>query len=66
VVTDHIQVGTPGTPDADAGVCDACGGVLDNVVGKFGGELTVMVEQSQTRASEREITVPGAQPHKSA
>lgn len=64
-LTDHIQVGTPGTPAADAGVCDACGGVLDNVVGKFGGELTVMIEQSQTRASEREIIVPGLQPPKS-
>jgi hypothetical protein len=65
-VTDHIQVGTPGTPEQDAGVCDSCGGVLDNVVGKFGGELTVMVEDSQRNASEREITVPGAQPHKPA
>jgi hypothetical protein len=63
-VTDHIQVGTPGTPDQDAGVCDTCGGVLDNVVEKFGGQLTVSVEQSQQRASEREITVPGAQPKK--
>ena len=63
-VTDHIQVGTPGTPEQDAGVCDACGAVLDKVVDKFGGELTVMVEDAQREASEREITVSGAQPHK--
>ncbi|MDQ6675599.1 MAG: hypothetical protein M3069_33525 [Chloroflexota bacterium] len=65
-VTDHIQVGTPGTPQQDAGVCDACGGVLDNMVGKFGGDLTIMVEEAQQRASEREITIPGAQPSKPA
>src|SRR3981081_1627897 len=57
-VTDHIQVGTPGTPDRDAGVGDACGRVLDNVVGKFGGDLTVMVEESQRQASGRDITIP--------
>jgi hypothetical protein len=61
-VTDHVQVGTPGTPDQDAGVCDSCGAVLGKVVGKFGGELTVTVEDAQREASEREITVPGAQP----
>jgi hypothetical protein len=65
-VTDHVQVGTPGTPDHDGGVCDACGSVLGNVVGKFGPDLTVMVEDAQQKASEREITVPGAQPHKTA
>ncbi len=62
-VTDHIQVGTPGTPQQDAGVCDACGRVLDNMVDKFGGDLTVMVEEAQQQASEREITVPGVQPN---
>jgi hypothetical protein len=62
-VTDHIQVGTPGTPEQDAGVCDACGAVLDNVVDKFGGQLTVMVEDAQREASDREITVPGARGH---
>ncbi|HLZ29646.1 MAG TPA: hypothetical protein VKV73_20195 [Chloroflexota bacterium] len=61
-VTDHIQVGTPGTPHQDAGVCDACGGVLNNVVDKFGGQLTVMVEEAQQTASDREITLPGAPP----
>ena len=45
-------------------MCDACGAVLDKVVDKFGGELTVMVEDAQREASEREITVSGAQPHK--
>lgn len=62
-MTDHVQVGTPGTPQQDAGVCDACGAVLDNVVDKFGGELTVMVEDAQRTASDREITLPGAVPH---
>jgi hypothetical protein len=61
-VTDHIQVGTPGTPSHDAGVCDACGRVLDRVVGKFGGDLTVTVDEAQQEASERDITIPGAQP----
>jgi hypothetical protein len=61
-VTDHIQVGTPGSPEHDAGVCDACGKVLDNVVGKFGGDLTVMVEDAQHEASDREITRPGVHP----
>ena len=65
-VTDHIQVGTPGTPEHDAGVCDACGKVLDNVVDKFGGDLTVMVEDAQHEASDREITTSAAQPHKPA
>src|ERR1700674_347073 len=41
-VTDHIQVGPPGTPVHDEGVCSACGVVLDHVVDKYGGELTVM------------------------
>jgi hypothetical protein len=63
-VTDHIQVGTPGTPAHDEGVCDACGRVIDNVVDKYGGELSMMVEDAQHEASEREITIPGAQPHK--
>jgi hypothetical protein len=61
-VTDHIQVGTPGVPAHDGGVCDACGAVLDNVVDKYGSDLTMMVEEAQREASEREITIPGAQP----
>ncbi len=63
-VTDHIEVGPPGTPTHNEGVCDACGQVLDNVVDKYGSELTMMVEEAQHEASEREITIPGAQPHK--
>src|SRR6267143_1895942 len=43
-VTDHIQVGQPGSPVHDEGVCEACGAVLDNVVDRYGGQLTVMVE----------------------
>jgi hypothetical protein len=65
-VTDHIQVGTPGTPAHDEGVCESCGGVLTNVVEKYGGQLTVMIEDSQREASEREITVPGALNNKHA
>jgi hypothetical protein len=65
-VTDHIQVGTPGTPAHDEGVCEACGGVLTHVVEKYGGELTVMIEDSQREASDREITVPGALDNKPA
>ena len=61
-VTDHIQVGQPGTPAHDEGVCDTCGRVIDNVVDKYGSELTMMVEDAQQAASEREITIPGAQP----
>ena len=64
-VTDHIQVGTPGTPSHDGGVCSACGRVLDNVVGKFGGDLMVSVDEAQHEASERDITIPGAQPRAS-
>ncbi|HEV7666746.1 MAG TPA: hypothetical protein VGQ62_24645 [Chloroflexota bacterium] len=62
-VTDHIQVGQPGTPAYDEGVCHACGRVINNVVDKYGGDLTMMVQDAQTQTSEREITVPGAQPH---
>ena len=41
-VTDHMQVGTPGTPQHDAGVCEACGGVLDQVAGKYGPSVTMV------------------------
>ena len=61
-VTDHIQVGTPGTPAHDEGLCESCGAVLNTVVDRYGGELTMLVEHAQQEASEREITVPGAQP----
>ncbi len=63
-VTDHIQVGPPGTPVHDEGVCENCGAVMDHVVDKYGRDLTLMVEDAQREASEREITIPGAQPHK--
>ncbi len=63
-VTDHIQVGPPGTPAHDEGVCESCGAVIDNVVEKYGGDLTMMVQDAQQQTSEREITIPGAQPHK--
>jgi hypothetical protein len=61
-VTDHIQVGTPGTPAHDEGVCDKCGAVLNRVVDRYGGDLTMLVDDAQREASEREITIPGAQP----
>jgi hypothetical protein len=60
-----MQVGTPGVPQHDEGVCESCGTVLDNVVEKYGGDLTMVVQEAQHQASEREITVPGAQPGKS-
>jgi hypothetical protein len=59
-VTDHIQVGQPGTPAHDEGVCESCGRVIDNVVDKYGGQLTMLVEDAQRQTSDREITIPGA------
>jgi hypothetical protein len=32
-------------------------------VDKYGSDLTMMVEDAQREAGEREITIPGAQPH---
>jgi hypothetical protein len=61
-VTDHMQVGTPGAPQQDAGVCEQCGAVMTRVADKYGPQVTMLVGEAQTRASEREITVPGAQP----
>ena len=46
-VTDHIQVGTPGTPQHDEGVCESCGAVIDHVVDRYGGDLTMLVQDSQ-------------------
>jgi hypothetical protein len=63
-VTDHLQVGTPGTPQQDAGVCESCGGVIDRVATRYGPDVTMLVDEAQTQASEREITIPGAQPQK--
>ena len=63
-VTDHLQVGPPGAPQEDAGVCEACGAVIDRVANKYGPAVTMLVDHAQTEASEREITIPGAQPHK--
>jgi hypothetical protein len=59
-VTDHVMVGTPGVPEHDEGMCEACGAVLDKVAHKYGRDLSLLVEESQHEASEREITVPGA------
>jgi ribosomal protein S27AE len=63
-VTDHIQVGTPGSPSHDEGVCAKCGVVLGQVVDRYGGDLTMTVDTAQQQASEREITIPGSQPKK--
>ena len=63
-LTDHIQVGTPGTPTHDEGVCESCGAVLDHVVDRYGGRLTMMVEEAKHDAGETDITVPGAQPNR--
>ena len=56
-LTDQLVVGQPGAATYVGGVCEACGRVLDRVVTKFGPNLTVLVEQVQTEASDREITV---------
>jgi hypothetical protein len=53
---DHLLVGAPGTPSHDGAVCEACGTALDNVVRKFGSQLTVSVEEAQREASDGEIT----------
>ncbi|MBV8718901.1 MAG: hypothetical protein JO020_15285 [Chloroflexi bacterium] len=66
-VTDHLQAGTPGVPHEDAGVCENCGSVIDRVARKYGPDVTMIVEQAQTEASEREITTadPPARPGQS-
>jgi hypothetical protein len=51
-------VGTPGTPSHNGAVCEACGTAIDKVVSKFGGDLTVTVEEAQREATDREITLP--------
>src|SRR4051794_15503850 len=63
-VTDHLQVGTPGAPQQDAGVCDSCGVVITRVADRYGPSVTMLVEEAQTQTSDREITVPGARPKK--
>jgi hypothetical protein len=59
-VTDHVQVGPPGTPAHDDGICDACGAVLGKVVDRYGQHLTMLVQDAQREAGDKEITVPGA------
>jgi hypothetical protein len=55
---DHLLVGTPGVPSHDGAVCEACGTALDQVVRKFGNNLTVTVEEAQREASDRETKPP--------
>ncbi|MBV9583019.1 MAG: hypothetical protein JO057_30915 [Chloroflexi bacterium] len=57
-MTDHVQVGQPGTPTHDEGVCEQCGAVLDRVVGRYGSHLTMLVDEAQHQATDREITTP--------
>jgi hypothetical protein len=57
-VTDHLQVGTPGVPHVNAGVCEACGAVIHQVADKYGPQVTMLVEEAQQSAGDREITTP--------
>jgi hypothetical protein len=57
-VTDHVQVGPPGTPTHDEGVCERCGAVLSTVTQRYGSDLTMLVDEAQQRASDRDITTP--------
>lgn len=57
-VTDHVQVGPPGTPTHDEGVCERCGGVIDTVAHRYGSDLTMLVNEAQQSASDRDITTP--------
>ena len=59
-LTDHVQIGPPGTPAHDDAVCDNCGGVLDNMTQHYGGQLTMMVDEAQHDAGDQNVTVPGA------
>src|SRR5438067_358213 len=56
-VTDHIQVGPPGTPTYDEGVCELCGRVLDTVVDRYGSSLNVTVEEAKHEASDADVAV---------
>ena len=57
-VTDHVQVGPPGTPTHDEGVCEHCGGVINSVTQRYGSDLTMLVDEAQQSASGRDITTP--------
>ena len=41
-----------------AAVCEACGGVIHKVAEKYGPQVTMLVQEAQTEASDREITTP--------
>jgi hypothetical protein len=58
-VQDHLLVGTPGTPTYQAGVCAACGRVLEQTVDKLGQALTIQVEHAQQTATQRETPAAG-------
>lgn len=55
---DHLLVGTPGVPSHDGAVCEHCGTVLEHVVTKFGGDLSVSVQDAKRQADGSDITVP--------
>lgn len=63
-VTDHVQIGSPGTPAVDAGVCDACGIVIERVAQRFGNPLTLLVEEAQQHAGGHEISLPTQTPRR--
>ena len=58
-VQDHLLVGTPGTPTYQAGVCAACGRVLEQTARKLGQALTIQVEHAQQTASQRDTPAAG-------
>lgn len=59
-LTDHVQVGTPGTPAHDDAICETCGGVLNTVAEQYGGQLTMVVEEAQHDAGDQNVTIVGA------
>lgn len=62
-LTDHVQVGTPGTPAYDDAICESCGAVLNTVARQYGDRLTMMIEEAQHDAGPQNVTVPGAKQH---
>jgi len=42
----------------DEALCESCGNVIGGVVDKYGGQLTMLVEDARTTAGDSEITLP--------
>lgn len=55
---DHLLVGTPGVPSHDGAVCEGCGSVLEHVVDRFGGDLSMSVQQVKRHTDGAEATGP--------